>query len=140
LALAKFQWVYSQLGKAETMMTSLGKDGNAPLNAASLKFPYKVPNDCWVGITYAQVASKFNHYERDSYLVIPGILSVPSSIGEIHPVEPIWVGPGFSIEPYFINNFNEDEWMTCVVQAVIIDGLWANATQAQREYDKLIRL
>ncbi len=138
MALAKFQWEYSQLAKATTMMVPLGNDGNLPLNPVSMKFPYRVPLDCWVGITYAQVASKFNHSERDSYLVIPGVLSVPSSLGQINPPEPIWVGPGFLIQPYFINNFPEDEWMTCVVQAVIIDGVWPSQTKAQQEYERLI--
>lgn len=101
---------------------------NYPLIAnpaiSSTPLPYRVPEGCWLGITYAYVSGKFGNHDRPGYLVLDGIGAVSEGGVPLAPAHPLFVGPGTGIGPYFINNTpGEAEYMTGIVQGTLISGI-----------------
>jgi hypothetical protein len=117
----QLQWAYAQLTTPETMMTPLGTDGNGPLTFVTEVLPWRVPEGHTFGLEFVQFASKISPVS--SYLVIPGICTVPSQAPQLVLPRPFWFPEGKLLQPYFINNSTELQWMTMIMQGVLISNV-----------------
>lgn len=113
------QWVHFRLVQNGVASDLGGPNG---FTWSSELWPYTVPADKWLGITYASLSSKFvdgGAAARGSLLVITNVLTVPDNYGDLKPPRPIVVPPNATITAQLINNDDEPQWMGSIVMGVL---------------------
>lgn len=133
------QWAYAALVPATGGNIPLA---GSPMTYASDIFPYVVPENRFLAIASASLASKFGGTGRASYFILDNCFTLPDDAPHANfGARPFIVPPGTVLTARFINNETltpdygaggEAQWMNMTMTGALVDApgyTWRNCME-----------